>query len=234
MQPIKPIMFLTMLSIATLSIAQKKDSDENRGDNHRLDITIGIANPKAAQVFGQFYKSKGLQPRITLEYALLHLPYSKQLNARLSAIAGLEPQSFTNTTTFLTEAKMTQKPVGGRLYPFAFRKGPWDIVQKGKWVEKLPFGVDWLAMGGLWALNGLYFEGGISPGVKITEEGYKDVTRSPYFSGWGVNFMDFHTENTWRFKFSVGTRKYTWTNASNTTSQIKSFCMDLGISYRIK
>lgn len=233
MQPIKTIMLLTALSTATIGFAQKKN-EKLQGDNHRLDITIGIASPKATQVFGQFYKTKGLQPRITIEYGLLSLPYSKKLNARISAITGLEPQSFNNTTTFLTEAKMTQKPVGGRFYPFAFREGPWKTIESGDWVENLPFGIDMLAMGGLWALNGLYFEGGISPGVKIKEEGYKDVTRSPYFTGWGVNLWDMHPENTWRFKFGVGTRKYTWTNASNTTSQIKSFCMDLGVSYRFK
>ncbi len=234
MQPIKTIMLLTALSIVTISFAQKKEN-KDQANNHRADITIGFANPKATQVFGQFYKSKGLQPRITVEYALLHLPYSNKLNARISAIAGLEPQSFTNLTTFLTEAKMTQKPIGGRLYPFAFRQDPFTALDYDKNGRKreLPWMVESSLLSTFWVLNGFYLEGGISPAVKITEEGYKDVTRSPTFTGWGFSFMDFLYENKWRFKFSMGTRKYTWTNASNTTSQIKSFCMDLGISYRL-
>ncbi|HAK12492.1 MAG TPA: hypothetical protein DCO78_11435, partial [Chitinophagaceae bacterium] len=63
MQPIKTIMLLTALSTATISFAQKKN-EKLQGDNNRFDMTIGIASPKATQVFGQFYKTKGLQPRI--------------------------------------------------------------------------------------------------------------------------------------------------------------------------
>lgn len=196
-------------------------------DNGRLDISIGLANPKAEAAFGQFYKSKGIQPRITIEYGLIGLPYSKQLHARLAAIAGLETGSFTNKSTFLTEATMTNKPIGGRFYPFALRNGL-DAI---KW-KRVGYFVDEALLGALWFLNGFYLEGGTSPGVTIKEEGYADVSRTPNFTGWGIALYDFAPEHKLRFKFNFGTRKYKWTNASNTSSEIKSFCMDLGLSYR--
>ena len=231
----KPLMLTLLLAISFAATVHAQDKEKN--DNHRFDITVGIASPKAAEVFAQYYKSKGLQPRLTAEMALLHLPYSTGLNARISAIAGLEPQSFDNVTTYLTEVRMTQKPLGGRFYPFVFRNGWLGAVNTEKWRDKMPilaFMVDMAGSGAAWLLNGVYIEGGISPAVKMKEEGYADVTRSPYFTGWGVNLLDLNPENNLRFKFNVGQRKYTWTNASNTTSQIRSFCMDMGISIRMK
>jgi hypothetical protein len=218
-----PLSILLIFCSLTL-VAQKT----KLSDNGRLDISIGIANPKAEATFGQFYKSKGIQPRITLEYGLIGLPYSKQLHARVAAIAGLEPGSFTNKTTLLTEAKMTNKPLGGRFYPFALRNG----LEAVKWKE-IGYFVDEALLGALWFLNGFYLEGGVSPGVTIKEEGYADVSRSPNFTGWGISLYDFAPENKLRFKFNFGTRKYKWTNASNTSSEIKSFCVDFGLSYRL-
>jgi len=202
------------------------------GMKPRLGIYIGIANPKATEVFGQFYKSKGIQPRITAEYNFLNLAYTKKMFVKVAAIAGLEPQSFRNQTTFLTNVTMTQKPIGGRIYPFAFRDG--FNPDKQKEVFKNAGFTNLFIIAGTWAISGLYVEGGISPGVVLKEEGYADVTRSPQFFGWGVSFVDFSNQDAKiKFKFNLGTRKYTWTNASNTTSQIKSFCMDFGLAFKL-
>ena len=218
---------LTLLVFCCIgATAQKK---VNNPDGNRLDFSIGFANPTAQQTFAQFYKTKGLQPRVTLEYGLLNLPYSKGLNARVSAIAGLEPQSFRNTTTYTTFVKMTQKPIGGRFYPLVLRNGLESVKFKDGGV---PF-LDLVQYAGLWLLKGFYIEGGVSPGVKMKEEGYADVTRSPTFFGWGVSVYDLEEDARLRFKFNFGTRKYTWTNASSTTSQIKSFCMEVGLSYKL-
>jgi hypothetical protein len=220
----KKISLSLFLLIGCISVFAQKTK---LSDNGRLDISIGLANPKAEATFGQFYKSKGIQPRLTIEYGLIGLPYSKQLHARIAAIAGLEPGSFTNKTTMLTEAKMTNKPLGGRFYPLALRNGL-DAV---KW-KRVGYFVDEALLGALWLLNGFYLEAGTSPGVTIKEEGYADVSRSPSFNGWGIALYDFAPENKLRFKFNFGTRKYKWTNASNTSSEIKSFCVDFGLSYR--
>jgi len=218
---------LTLCFIITLFSANAQ-----KGMKPRLGVYIGIASPKATEVFGQFYKSKGIQPRLTLEYNFLNLGYTDKMFVKVAAIAGLEPQNFRNQTTFLTNVTMTQKPIGARIYPFAFRNGfnPDDPKQ----VFKNAGFTNLFIIGGTWALSGLYVEGGISPGVKLKEEGYADVTRSPQFFGWGVSLVDFDDEdNKVKFKFNIGTRKYTWTNASNTTSQIKSFCMDFGVAFRL-
>lgn len=202
------------------------------GMKPRLGIYIGIANPKATEVFGQFYKSKGIQPRITAEYNFLNLAYTNKMFVKVAAIAGLEPQSFRNQTTFLTNVTMTQKPIGGRIYPFAFRDG--FNPDKQKEVFRNAGFTNLFIIAGTWAISGLYVEGGISPGVVLKEEGYADVTRSPQFFGWGVSFVDFSNQDAkLKFKFNLGTRKYTWTNASNTTSQIKSFCMDFGLAFKL-
>ncbi|WP_438945904.1 hypothetical protein [Sediminibacterium sp.] len=215
---------LTLFFITALFTAKAQD-----GMKPRLGIYLGIASPKATEVFGQFYKSKGLQPRLTAEYNFLNLGYTKKMFVKVAAIAGLEPQNFRNQTTYLTNVTMTQKPLGARIYPFAFKDG-FD-PDKQKEVFKNAGFTNLFIIGGTWAISGLYVEGGISPGVKMKEEGYADVTRSPQFFGWGISFTDFEDEdNKVKFKFNVGTRKYTWTNASNTTSQIKSFCMDFGIA----
>lgn len=202
------------------------------GMKPRLGIYIGIANPKATEVFGQFYKSKGIQPRITAEYNFLNLGYSKKMFVKVAAIAGLEPQSFRNQTTLLTNVTMTQKPIGGRIYPFAFKDGFNPDNQKE--VFRNNGLASLFVIGSTWVISGLYVEGGISPGVVLKEEGYADVTRSPQFFGWGVSLVDFTKQDAKvKFKFNVGTRKYTWTNASNTTSQIKSFCMDFGLAFKL-
>ncbi|WP_026752435.1 hypothetical protein [Sediminibacterium sp. C3] len=215
---------LTLCFITTLFSAKAQD-----GMKPRLGIHLGIASPKATEVFGQFYKSKGLQPRLTAEYNFLNLGYTNKMFVKVAAIAGLEPQNFRNQTTYLTNVTMTQKPLGARIYPFAFKDG-FD-PDKQKEVFKNAGFTNLFIIAGTWAISGLYVEGGISPGVKMKEEGYADVTRSPQFFGWGVSFTDFEDEdNKVKFKFNIGTRKYTWTNASNTTSQIKSFCMDFGIA----
>lgn len=207
-------------------------ANAQKGMDPRLSIYVGIANPKATEVFGQFYKSKGIQPRITAEYNFLNLGYTKKMFVKVAAIAGLEPQNFRNLTTSLTNVTMTQKPLGARIYPFAFKEGFNPDNQKE--VFKNAGFTNLFIIGGTWAISGLYVEGGISPGVKLKEEGYADVTRSPQFFGWGISFVDFEDEdNKVKFKFNIGTRKYTWTNASNTTSQIKSFCMDFGIGIRL-
>ncbi|MFY9465511.1 MAG: hypothetical protein WAP48_10490 [Sediminibacterium sp.] len=219
--------FLTLLCLCCMEAnAQRKVENP---DGNRLDFSIGFANPTAQQTFGQYYKSKGLQPRITLEYGLVNLNYSKALNARVAAIAGLEPQSFNNKTTYASIVKMTQKPIGGRFYPLVLRKGLESVKIKDGGV---PF-LDLFQYAGLWLLKGFYLEGGVSPGVKMTEEGYPDVTRSPTFFGWGVSVYDLEEDARLRFKFNFGTRKYTWPNASSTTSQIKSFCMEVGLSYKL-
>jgi len=215
---------LTLCFITALITAKAQD-----GMKPRLGIYLGIASPKATEVFGQFYKSKGLQPRLTAEYNFLNLGYTKKMFVKVAAIAGLEPQNFRNQTTYLTNVTMTQKPLGARIYPFAFKDG-FD-PDKQKEVFKNAGFTNLFIIGGTWAISGLYVEGGISPSVKMKEEGYADVTRSPQFFGWGISVTDFEDEdNKVKFKFNIGTRKYTWTNASNTTSQIKSFCMDFGIA----
>lgn len=215
---------LTLCFITALFTAKAQD-----GMKPRLGIYLGIASPKATEVFGQFYKSKGLQPRLTAEYNFLNLGYTKKMFVKVAAIAGLEPQNFRNQTTYLTNVTMTQKPLGARIYPFAFKDG-FD-PDKQKEVFKNAGFTNLFIIAGTWAISGLYVEGGVSPGVKMKEEGYADVTRSPQFFGWGISFVDFEDEdNKVKFKFNIGTRKYTWTNASNTTSQIKSFCMDFGIA----
>ncbi|WP_439506145.1 hypothetical protein [Sediminibacterium sp.] len=207
-------------------------ANAQKGMDPRLSIYIGIASPKATEVFGQFYKSKGIQPRITAEYNFLNLGYTNKMFVKVAAIAGLEPQNFRNLTTALTNVTMTQKPLGARIYPFAFKEGFNPDDQKE--VFKNAGFTNLFIIAGTWAISGLYVEGGVSPGVNMKEEGYADVTRSPQFFGWGISFVDFEDEdNKVKFKFNIGTRKYTWTNASNTTSQIKSFCMDFGIGIRL-
>ncbi|MDD2793981.1 MAG: hypothetical protein PHD73_12430 [Sediminibacterium sp.] len=224
-----PILLTLLCFFSMGANAQSKSDNADNPDGNRLDFSIGFANPIAQQTFAQFYKTKGLQPRVTVEYGLLNLPYTKGLNARISAIAGLEPQSFNNTTTYTSMVKMTQKPIGGRFYPLVLRNG----------LESVKHNTDGLLSweifkyGALWLLKGFYLEGGVSPSVKMTEEGYADVTRSPTFFGWGVSVYDLNEDSRLRFKFNFGTRKYTWTNASSTTSQIKSFCMDFGLSYKL-
>jgi hypothetical protein len=52
----KCLLTLCLLSSALFAHAQA-------GMKPRLGIYIGLANPKATEVFGQFYKSKGIQPR---------------------------------------------------------------------------------------------------------------------------------------------------------------------------
>ncbi|WP_026762985.1 hypothetical protein [Sediminibacterium salmoneum] len=215
---------LTLCFITALFTSKAQD-----GMKPRLGFYLGLASPKATEVFGQFYKSKGIQPRLTAEYNFLNLGYTKKMFVKVAAIAGLEPQNFRNQTTYLTNVTMTQKPLGARIYPFAFKDGFNPDDQKE--IFKNAGFTNLFIIAGTWAISGLYVEGGISPGVKMKEEGYADVTRSPQFFGWGVSFTDFEDEdNKVKFKFNIGTRKYTWTNASNTTSQIKSFCMDFGIA----
>lgn len=215
---------LTLCFITALFTSKAQD-----GMKPRLGIYLGLASPKATEVFGQFYKSKGIQPRLTAEYNFLNLGYTKKMFVKVAAIAGLEPQNFRNQTTYLTNVTMTQKPLGARIYPFAFKDGFNPDDQKE--IFKNAGFTNLFIIAGTWAISGLYVEGGISPGVKMKEEGYADVTRSPQFFGWGISFTDFEDEdNKVKFKFNIGTRKYTWTNASNTTSQIKSFCMDFGIA----
>ena len=207
-------------------------ANAQKGMDPRLSIYVGLANPKATEVFGQFYKSKGIQPRITAEYNFLNLGYTKKMFVKVAAIAGLEPQNFRNLTTSLTNVTMTQKPLGARIYPFAFREGFNPDNQKE--VFKNAGFTNLFIIGGTWAISGGAGEGGLSPGGKFKEEGYADVTRSPQFFGWGISLVDFEDEdNKVKFKFNIGTRKYTWTNASNTTSQIKSFCMDFGVGIRL-
>jgi hypothetical protein len=154
-------------------------TNAQKGMDPRLSIYFGIANPKATEVFGQFYKSKGIQPRITAEYNFLNIGYTNKMFVKVAAIAGLEPQNFRNLATSLTNVTITKKPLGARIYPFAFKEGFNPDNQKE--VFKNAGFTNLFIIGGTWAISGLYVEGGISPGVKLKEEGYPDVTRSPHF-----------------------------------------------------
>lgn len=206
-------------------------TNAQKGMDPRLSIYVGLANPKATEVFGQFYSSRGIQPRITAEYNFLNFGYTNKMFVKVAAIAGLEPQSFRNKTT-RNDVTMSQKPIGARIYPFAFKNG-FD-PDKQKEVFRNNGLASLFVIGTTWAISGLYVEGGVSPGVVLKEEGFANVTRSPQFFGWGISLVDFGDEdNKVKFKFNIGTRKYTWTNASNTTSQIKSFCMDFGVGIRL-
>ena len=83
-----------------------------KGMKPRLGVYIGIANPKATEVFGQFYKSKGIQPRLTLEYNFLNLGYTDKMFVKVAAIAGLEPQNFRNQTGAQTPFSPGQRCIG--------------------------------------------------------------------------------------------------------------------------
>ena len=65
---------LTLCFITALFTSKAQD-----GMKPRLGIYLGIASPKATEVFGQFYKSKGLQPRLTAEYNFLNLGYTNKM-----------------------------------------------------------------------------------------------------------------------------------------------------------
>lgn len=198
-------------------------------DLHHLEVYLGISNPKPGKALAAVYNHKSIQPRLGLEYPFYKLGYSKTLAVKFSVIAGLDPASFDNKSHIVdyefTVLKTTAHPLGGRIYPLDMRKNIGDMKLTGK--------TPLTEMILLWLARGIYVEAGFSPATKLKEAGYADVTRTPTFFGYGINLIDFEDDHSTRFRFAIGQRKYSWSNASNTTSQIKSFSLDFGLSFKL-
>ena len=197
-------------------------------DIHRLELYIGLHNPKPGETLSDIYSHKSIQPSFAAEYSLFRLKYTKSLALKLSATAGIYPGSFDNYNNLVDDEfsvlKFTNTPLGVRAYPFALHKNFEDL--------RLPENGGAIIVGLVaWIAKSFYLEGGISPAVTFKEAGYENVTRSPSFWGWGFNILDLNDDSGFRFRFDIGTRTYQWTNASDTRSTIKDAIFNFGLSF---
>jgi hypothetical protein len=184
-------------------------------------------------------KGKAMQGFLSGELAN-HFNYGKKkgFGMKLAAVAGYDYANFL-ATNGLTELKVSVPNLRLRWYPVSFL-GNSDDMKLGKMVDKLPFGVDLLALLLMYtSVNGLHFDYGVGFG-NILETAYVEginfpdqtVKRTMKYAGWGLQPVIFQSESN-RFTvnaiFDFG--KYSWTNANKGTSGFKSNHLGFGLQW---
>jgi len=182
---------------------------------------------------------KKMQVFITGELAN-HFNFKKKngYGMKLAVVGGYDYANFL-AKNGLTELKITTPNLRLRWYPVSFH-GDVEDMKIGKLVEKLPFGVDMLALLLMYtSVNGLHFDYGVGFG-SILETAYVEgvnfpdqtVKRTMKYTGWGLQPVIFQSESN---KFSVNAvfdfGKYSWTNANKGTSAFKSKHLGFGLQW---